>query len=187
MTTPQGALTGVRVIDLTTILMGPMASRILADHGADVIRVDAPTASQDIVGGASGLSAIVLDTHRNKRSVVLDLKTDTGAAAMAELISSADVLVTNMRSAALDRLGLSAERLRAEHPALIHCVANGYGADGPYADRAAYDERDPGDQWSGRLADTHLGRTGLCTVGDRRQDMCAVCCASGDGRTAASP
>jgi crotonobetainyl-CoA:carnitine CoA-transferase CaiB-like acyl-CoA transferase len=86
------------------------------------------------------LSAIVLDTHRNKRSVILDLKTDEGAAAMAELIDSADVLVTNMRSGALDRLGLSAERLRATHPALIHCVANGYGADGPYADRAAYDD-----------------------------------------------
>ena len=140
MSSGQGALTGVRVVDLTTILMGPMAARMLADHGADVIRVDAPTASKDIVGGASGLSAIVLDTHRNKRSVNLDLKTDEGAAAMVDLIASADVLVTNMRSAALDRLGLSAKRLRAIHPALIHCVANGYGADGPYADRAAYDD-----------------------------------------------
>ncbi len=140
MTTNQGALTGVRVVDLTTILMGPMAARMLADHGADVIRVEAPSTSKDIVGGATGLSAIVLDTHRNKRSVILDLKTDEGAAAMAELIASADVLITNMRSAALGRLGLSAERLRATHPALIHCVANGYGADGPYADRAAYDD-----------------------------------------------
>jgi crotonobetainyl-CoA:carnitine CoA-transferase CaiB-like acyl-CoA transferase len=140
MTANPGALTGVRVIDLTTILMGPMAARILADHGADVIRVETPSTPKDIVGGTTGLSAIVLDTHRNKRSVVLDLKTDEGAAAMAELIDSADVLVTNMRSAALDRLGLSADRLRATHPALIHCVANGYGANGPYADRAAYDD-----------------------------------------------
>ncbi len=140
MTSSQGALTGVRVIDLTTILMGPMASRMLADHGADVIRVEAPTTSPDLVGGASGLSAIVLDTHRNKRSVILDLKTDAGAAAMSDLIASADVLVSNMRSAALDRLGLSADQLRAKHPTLIHCVANGYGADGPYADRAAYDD-----------------------------------------------
>ncbi|MGZ0178896.1 MAG: CaiB/BaiF CoA transferase family protein [Acidimicrobiales bacterium] len=140
MTANLGALTGVRVVDLTTILMGPMAARMLADHGADVIRVEAPSTPKDIVGGTTGLSAIVLDTHRNKRSVILDLKTDEGAAAMAELIDSADVLVTNMRSGALDRLGLSAERLRATHPALIHCVANGYGADGPYADRAAYDD-----------------------------------------------
>lgn len=140
MTSPHGALTGVRVIDLTTILMGPMASRMLADHGADVIRVEAPTTSKDIGGGTGGLSAIVLDTHRNKRSVTLDLKAETGAAAMSELIASADVLVTNMRSAALDRLGLSAERLRSDHPELIHCVANGYGADGPYEDRAAYDD-----------------------------------------------
>ena len=120
--------------------MGPLASRMLADHGADVIRIDPPTASPDLVGGASGLSAIVLDTHRNKRSITLDLKSTQGAAAMRDLIASADVLVTNMRAGALERLGLDAERLRADHPALIHCVANGYGADGPYADRAAYDD-----------------------------------------------
>jgi crotonobetainyl-CoA:carnitine CoA-transferase CaiB-like acyl-CoA transferase len=128
------------VVDLTTILMGPLASRMLADHGADVIRIDPPTASQDLVGGASGLSAIALDTHRNKRSITLDLKSAEGAAAMRDLIASADVLVTNMRAAALERLGLDAKRLRAGHPELIHCVANGYGADGPYADRAAYDD-----------------------------------------------
>lgn len=132
----QGALTGVRVIDLTTVLMGPMAARILADHGADVIRIDAP-GTPPLSGGAP---AIALDIHRNKRSVVLDLKSDAGAAAIRELVASADVLVTNMRSAALDRLGLSADELRADHPRLIHCLANGYGADGPYADRAAYDD-----------------------------------------------
>jgi len=133
----QGALTGVRVIDLTTVLMGPMAARILADHGADVIRIDTPDAPTELTGGSA---AIALDIHRNKRSVRLDLKSDEGAAAMRELVASADVLVTNMRSAALDRLGLSAERLREDHPTLIHCLANGYGADGPYADRAAYDD-----------------------------------------------
>ena len=136
----RGALDGVRVVDLTTVLMGPMAARILGDYGADVIRIDAPTASTDVTGGAHGIGAIVLDSHRNKRSIVLDLKSDEGRAAALDLIATADVLVTNMRASALARLGLDADTLRAEYPSLIHCVANGYGADGPYADRAAYDD-----------------------------------------------
>ncbi|MEM7093355.1 MAG: CoA transferase [Actinomycetota bacterium] len=136
----RGALTGVRVIDLTTILMGPMATRILADHGADVVRIDPPTASRDITGGPDGIGGIVLDTHRNKRSVMLDLKSDEGMAAMLDLVATADVLVSNMRGAALERLGLDAATLRTRRPELIHCTANGYGADGPYADRAAYDD-----------------------------------------------
>lgn len=136
----MSALDGVRVVDLTTVLMGPMAARILGDYGADVIRIDAPTASQDVTGGPDGIGAIVLDSHRNKRSIVLDLKSDEGRAAALDLIATADVLVTNMRASALERLGLDADTLRAEYPSLIHCVANGYGADGPYADRAAYDD-----------------------------------------------
>ena len=135
-----GALAGVRVVDLTTVLMGPMAARILGDYGADVIRIDPPGAPQDVSGGQLGIGAIVLDSHRNKRSVMLDLKSDEGRAAALDLIATADVLVTNMRAGALERLGLDADTLRAEFPTLIHCVANGYGADGPYADRAAYDD-----------------------------------------------
>ena len=135
----SGALEGVRVIDLTTVLMGPYAARLLGDHGADVIRVESPDA-RDGLRDPTGVGAIALDIHRNKRSVVLDLKRESDAAAMRDLVASADVLVTNMRSAALDRLGLSAETLRAAHPQLIHCVANGYGPSGPYAERAAYDD-----------------------------------------------
>lgn len=136
-----GALDGVRIIDLTTVLMGPLASRMLGDHGADVIRVESPAATT-AAGHISpdGVTAIVLNTQRNKRSVTVDLKTEAGAAAMRTLVGSADVLVSNMRAGALARLGLDADTLRAEHPGLIHCVANGYGADGPYADRAAYDD-----------------------------------------------
>lgn len=135
----RGALDGVRIIDLTTVLMGPLASRYLADHGADVIRVESPEA-ESMGTDASGLSGIALDTHRNKRSVQLDLKSEAGLAAMWDLLASADVLVSNLRAAALDRLGLSAEAVRARHPELIVCVANGFGADGPYAERPAYDD-----------------------------------------------
>lgn len=134
-----GALDGVRIIDLTTVLMGPLASRYLGDHGADVIRVDGPTVDS-MATDPSGLSGIALDTHRNKRSVQLDLKTEAGLAAMWDLLASADVLITNVRAGALDRLGLSAEAVRARRPDLIHCVANGFGPDGPYADRPAYDD-----------------------------------------------
>lgn len=139
---PTGALDGVRVVDLTTVLMGPLAARMLGDHGADVIRVEAPgsESARNVELGREANNAISLSVHRNKRSVALDLKTTAGAAAMRDLVASADVLVTNMRSAALARLGLDAATLRAGHPSLIHCVANGYGADGPYADRPAYDD-----------------------------------------------
>ncbi len=142
-TEPNGALCGLRVVDLTTILMGPLATRMLADHGADVIRVEAPggeTFLNSPPAKSQSMNAIALNAHRNKRSVALDLKSEEGAAAMAELIASADVFVSNMRAAALTRLGLDAATLRARHPNLIHCVANGYGSDGPYADRAAYDD-----------------------------------------------
>lgn len=146
MTTDQetpGALDGVRVIDLTTVLMGPLATRMLADHGADVIRVEA-VGGEAFLDSAprrnSNMNAMALNAHRNKRSVALDLKSESGAAAMADLLASADVFVSNMRAAALERLGLGAETLRARHPGLIHLVANGYGSTGPYADRAAYDD-----------------------------------------------
>ena len=134
-----GALEGVRVIDLTTVLMGPLACRMLGDHGADVIQVVPPSAGEAVVG-SSGMGGIALDIQRNKRSVRLDLKSAAGREALWDLIASADVLVTNVRAAALDRLGFSAQAVRAKHPRLIYCLANGYGQDGPYADRAAYDD-----------------------------------------------
>mgnify|MGYP006082008249 CR=1 FL=1 len=135
-----GALDGIRVIDLTSVLMGPLACRMLADHGADVIQVVPPSASSSVMGDATGMGGISLDIQRNKRSVRLDLKSEEGKSALWELVTSADVLVSNMRAAALDRLGFSAAAVRARHPKLIYCLANGYGEDGPYADRAAYDD-----------------------------------------------
>ncbi len=138
-----GALDGIRVIDLTTVLMGPLAARMLADHGADVIRVEAPGGEAFLDSEprrSPNMNAMALNAHRNKRSVVLDLKSADGTRAMADLVASADVLVSNMRSAALGRLGLDAATLRAGHPRLVHVLANGYGSSGPYADRAAYDD-----------------------------------------------
>ncbi len=135
-----GALHGIRVVDLTTILMGPLACRILADHGADVIQVVPPSVEETGAGGDDGIGGIALDIHRNKRSVKLNLKSESDRRAMWDLIASADILVTNMRAAALARLGFTAEDVRTKYPRLIYCLANGYGQDGPYASRAAYDD-----------------------------------------------
>ncbi len=138
-----GALDGIRVVDLTTVLMGPLAARMLADHGADVIRVEAPggEAFLDVEPRrAPFLNAMALNAHRNKRSVTLDLKSEAGRTAMADLVASADVFMSNMRAGALARLGLDAATLRASHPDLIHLVANGYGSQGPYGSRPAYDD-----------------------------------------------
>ena len=140
---PAGALDGIRVVDLTTVLMGPMACRMLGDHGADVIRVeslDGDSTRNGLPARSAGMSGFSLNIQRNKRSLALDLKSDAGRAAMQRLLGSSDVLITNMRAAALERLGLDADSLRGEHPQLICCRANGYGSGGPYRDKAAYDD-----------------------------------------------
>jgi crotonobetainyl-CoA:carnitine CoA-transferase CaiB-like acyl-CoA transferase len=137
------ALEGIRVVDLTTILMGPLGTRILGDLGADVIRLETLTgdsARNSQPARHPGMSGLALNLQRNKRSLALDLKTSAGRQAALAVVGTADVLVTNMRRPALERLGLGPEAVRAGHPALIYCVANGFGSDGPYAGRAAYDD-----------------------------------------------
>jgi crotonobetainyl-CoA:carnitine CoA-transferase CaiB-like acyl-CoA transferase len=123
--------------------MGPFAARILGDHGADVVRIESlegDTSRNAPPFRHPGMSGGSLNLQRNKRSVALDLKHPDGHRAAVELIAAADVVVTNMRRQALVRLGLDAATLRAAHPGLIHCVANGYRSDGPYADHPAYDD-----------------------------------------------
>ena len=139
----QGALHGIRVIDLTTILMGPMATRMLADHGADVIRVETTIGDSTRNGLPSrhfGMSGFSLNLQRNKRSLSIDLKHAAGRQVILDLVATADVLVTNMRAAALGRLGLDERAVNAVNPALIYCRANGFGSGGPYQDKAAYDD-----------------------------------------------
>jgi crotonobetainyl-CoA:carnitine CoA-transferase CaiB-like acyl-CoA transferase len=143
LTTAPGGLAGLRVVDLTTILMGPFATRILADHGADVVRLETlsgDTARNSQPARHQGMSGLALNLQRNKRSLALDLKAPEGRKAARAVVGGADVVVTNMRRAALERLGLDPAAVRAEHPRLIYCVANGFGSSGPYADRPAYDD-----------------------------------------------
>ncbi|NML43277.1 CoA transferase [Ramlibacter sp. G-1-2-2] len=138
-----GPLEGVRVLDLTSVVVGPVATQFLADYGADVIKVEPPEG--DLLrklGGKSPsgeMSAKFLHVNRNKRSIVLDLKRDDAREVLKRLCAEADVVVVNMRGAALERAGLSAEALRKGHPRLIHCWLAGFGQGGRYADKPAYD------------------------------------------------
>ena len=161
---PVGAFDGIRIIDLTTVLMGPMASRMLADHGADVIRLESVTGEAFLSTPPARhphMNWFALNTHRNKRSVALNLKDPDAAAAAAALVAGADVLLTNMRNSALQRLGLDAATLRARHPRLVHCVANGFGSNGPYAGRAAYDDAIQAASGYADLIDRASGRPGF--------------------------
>ena len=138
-----GALAGIRVVDLTTVVVGPTATLYLADYGADVIKVEAP--GGDLLrslGGQSNsgeLSGKFMHFNRNKRSLALDLKREEGRDALHRLLATADVFIANVRPAALERLGLGVEALRSRHPRLILCNLMGFGRGGRYRDRPAYD------------------------------------------------
>ena len=139
-----GALTGVRVIDLTSVLMGPSATQFLADLGADVIKVEPP--GGDIVRGIGpqgrehGLGPVFLTANRGKRSVVLDLKTEDGREALLALARSADVLAYNIRPQAMERLGLGYDVLAAVNPKLLYVGMFGFSQRGRFAPRAAFDD-----------------------------------------------
>src|SRR5918999_4318502 len=138
-----GPLTGVRVLDLTTVVMGPYATQILADFGADVIKVEPPDG--DVMRYAwpfrnPGMGSIFLNVNRNKRSVVLDLKKDSARQACLTLTKNSDVLVYNIRPQAMARLKLGYEDVKAVNPKIIYAGCFGYSQRGPYAARAAYDD-----------------------------------------------
>jgi len=138
-----GPLAGIRVVDLTSVVVGPTATLFLADFGADVVKVEPPGGDLlRTMGGSSKsgeLSGKFTHFNRNKRSLVLDLKQDKAIEALHKLLGTADVFVTNIRPAALDRLGLGADALRTRHPSLIVCNLTGFGSRGRYASRPAYD------------------------------------------------
>jgi crotonobetainyl-CoA:carnitine CoA-transferase CaiB-like acyl-CoA transferase len=138
-----GPLEGVRIVDLTSVVVGPLATQILADHGAEVIKVE--TKSGDLVRNMNGKSvtpgmgAKFLHLNRNKRSIVLDLKNPGGHAALLKLIEKADVLVWNVRPPAMARLKLSYEEVCKVNPKIIYCGMFGFGQDGRYREKPAYD------------------------------------------------
>ena len=138
-----GPLAGVRVIDLTINVLGPLATQILGDAGADVIKVEStagdPTREMGITR-TPGMAVMYLNLNRNKRSVVLDLKHPSGQASMATLVATADVVVHNMRLGAAERLGLDPASLRRTNPRLIHAAATGFRQASSRRDRPAFDD-----------------------------------------------
>ena len=139
----QGPLHGIRVIDMTAVGMGPWATQLLGDMGADVVKIEPPDG--DIVRHvapqrSAGMGHAFLNLNRNKRSVVLDAKSQRGAEAIRRLAASADVFVTNVRPAATRRLGLDYEALARSNARLVYCACYGYGESGPYAGRPGVDD-----------------------------------------------
>jgi crotonobetainyl-CoA:carnitine CoA-transferase CaiB-like acyl-CoA transferase len=140
-------LEGIRVLDLSRLLPGGFCSLLLADFGADVIKVE-DTGMGDYIRWApphyegadpTAGSALFLSLNRGKRSIRIDLKTDAGRDVLLRLARDADVLLESFRPGVLDRLGVGYERLRAENPGLVYCAITGYGQDGPYRDRSGHD------------------------------------------------
>ena len=139
----QGPLAGVRVIDITSVVLGPIATQILGDLGADVIKVEPLKGDLMRANGVSrnaGMSSIFLSLNRNKRSFALDLKSPAGADILRRLIPTADVVVHNMRVAAVERLGFSYDAVKKLKADIVYCVATGFGQSGPDRNKPAFDD-----------------------------------------------
>lgn len=154
-----GPLHGVRVLDLSTVIAGPFATQMLGDMGAEVTKVEPPQGDIMRAPGPArspGMGATFLNCNRNKTSLVLDLKLAGDRERLLALVDSADVFIHNMRMAAAERLGLGQSDLLARNSRLIYCAIVGYGQDGPYRDRPAYDDVIQGAAgWAG--LEQHLG------------------------------
>jgi crotonobetainyl-CoA:carnitine CoA-transferase CaiB-like acyl-CoA transferase len=136
-----GPLAGVCVLDLTTMVAGPVATRMLADQGADVIKIEPPHGDlmRHLNPIRNGMSASFLSCNRNKRSLAVDLKAAEGLAIVHKLIATADVLVHNFRPGAVERLGLGEDTVREIRPDIVYVSISGFGDSGPYANQRAYD------------------------------------------------
>jgi crotonobetainyl-CoA:carnitine CoA-transferase CaiB-like acyl-CoA transferase len=140
----HGPLHGLRVLDLSAMIAGPYAAQILADYGADVIKIETPEGDllRRSIGSANSpdMSPLYLQLNRNKRSLVLDLKQPAARAALLALCADADVFVTNVRPAAMRRLKLGYDDMRKVNPRVVYVSVMGYGESGPYAGKPAYDD-----------------------------------------------
>ena len=138
-----GPLHGVRIIDLTRMVSGPSATMLLADQGADVIKVESPARGGDTTRGVSanehGLASSYLNNNRNKRSIAIDLKHARGIEVLMRLVAGADVLVQNFRPGVAERIGVGEDDVRKHAPAIIHVSISGFGPSGPFAEKPVYD------------------------------------------------
>jgi len=175
-----GPLSGVRIVDMTTVLMGPYATQILGDMGADIIKVEPPQGDGSRAIGpmrSPGMGGLFIHANRSKRSIVLDLKKPSGRAALLLLAKTADVLIYNVRPQAMARLGLAYEDLAAVNPRIIYVGTYGYGQGGPYAAKPAYDDLIQGAVGIpslGMAAGADQPRYVPCTIADRTVGLNAV-------------
>lgn len=171
----NGALHGIRVLDLTRVLAGPYCTMFLGDLGAEVVKVEQPGVGDDTRGWgppfAGGESAYFLCTNRNKKSITVDLKCADGIDIIRKLAGKADVLIENFRPGAMDRLGLGEKDLRAENSKLIYASLSGFGADGPMADVPGYDLIVQA--WGGLMSVTGSEESGPLKVGVAIIDLVA--------------
>ncbi len=143
MAARRGPLTGLKVIELAHIMAGPVCGLMLADLGAEVIKVEKVPGGDDtrraLPPDIDGEAAAFMMMNRNKRGIAIDLKHEEGKAVLRRLLAGADVVIENYRKGTMDRLGLGYETLKAENPGLIYCEISGFGRSGPYAERAGFD------------------------------------------------
>jgi len=156
-------LSGVRVADLTRYLAGPFCTQLLADYGADVIKVESSKGREFRPPGATRDSYFFLSANRGKRSITLDFKKPAGRDVLLQMLESCDVLVENFRPGVMQRLGLGAEELCERFPRLIYCGISGFGADGPYKDRPGFDQIAQG--MSGFMSITGTAESGPTRAG----------------------
>ncbi|WP_336880961.1 CoA transferase [Rhodococcus globerulus] len=139
----SGPLAGVRIVDLTAMVMGPYCTQIMADMGADVLKIESPAGDNTryiSVGPEPGLGGVFVNVNRGKRSAVLDLRTDEGAGVLRDLIADADVFIHSMRGSAITKLGFGYDDVAAVNPSIVYTNCYGYGRRGPDADLTAYDD-----------------------------------------------
>ena len=158
---PTGPLKGIRIADLTSVVMGPFATQLLGDLGADIIKIESPAGDTTRNMGYrnnKGMGANFLQLNRNKRSIVLDLKTDSGRQACLDIAATADVFLYNVRPQAMARLGLSYEAVSAVNPTIVYAGTYGFGNAGPYAGKPAYDDLIQGMTGIAALYRQHTGQ-----------------------------
>jgi crotonobetainyl-CoA:carnitine CoA-transferase CaiB-like acyl-CoA transferase len=168
-------LLGLRVVDFTRVLAGPLCTMLLGDMGAEVIKIEDPRGGDDTRAWApfvDGWSTYFLSVNRNKKSVAIDLKSDDGRRLLEQLVDTADVLVENFRPGTLDRLGFGVEQVRARNPRVIYCSISGYGHDSPRRDEPGYDMVIQGE--SGLMDVTGFPETGPTKVGVAITDCLAA-------------
>ena len=175
------ALKGVRVLDCSQILAGPFCSMLLADMGADVVKIEKPNGGDDTRRMGPPFidteSAAFLAMNRNKRSIVLNFKEQSGVQAMKTLVKDADIVIENYRTGTMARLGLGYEDLKNINPGIIYCSISGFGRTGPYANRGGFDLVAQGHEWANEYhrrsqLTARKGRGPNC--GYERWDVCYI-------------